>query len=248
MPDNKKRDYMGKVLIIPDVHLKPWIFSKAVDIMENTDCENAVILGDIVDDWGCENNYDLYEETLNVAISFAKRYPYSYWCYGNHDLSYIWSQYDHTGFSILAYDMICDKFEELKDALSPHENIGIIHRLNNTLFSHAGLSRTFVEKQLPQVVDDIDYIIETINKYGYAELWNDDSPIWVRPQYGKLEIEMYPDNLLQVVGHTPVKDVLVQKNLITVDTFSTTRNGIPIGNEKFIWVDTIEKRWGYIDN
>ena len=41
-----------KVLVIPDVHLKDWMFSQAIDIMETTDCENAVILGDLVEDWG----------------------------------------------------------------------------------------------------------------------------------------------------------------------------------------------------
>lgn len=36
---------MSKVLVIPDIHLKPWIFSQAIDIMETTDCDNAVFVG-----------------------------------------------------------------------------------------------------------------------------------------------------------------------------------------------------------
>ena len=239
---------MGKVLVIPDVHLKPWMFDQATDIMESTDCENAVILGDLVDDWGRESDYELYEETLDAAIFFAKRYPGSYWCYGNHDLSYLWSQYDHPGFSIAAADLVCDKLEELRDTLKAPENMGIIHRLDNTLFSHAGLSREFVEAQLYSMMNDLDCMLDIINGYGYDELWEENSPIWIRPQDGNLAKGMFPDDLLQVVGHTPVNEVLVQDNLITVDVFSTTRGGAPIGNEEFIWVDTVEKTWGYIDD
>ncbi|MBP3783275.1 MAG: metallophosphoesterase [Butyrivibrio sp.] len=238
---------MGKVLVIPDVHLKTWMFNQALDIMENSDCENAVVLGDLVDDWGCKNNYELYEETMNAAISFAKRYPSSYWCFGNHDLSYLWSQYDHPGFSIVAADMVCDKFEELRDALETPENLGIIHRIDNTLFSHAGLSRIFVDADLYSMKNDLDCMIDIINGYGYEKLWEENSPIWIRPQYGNLAKGMFPKDLLQVVGHTPVNEVLVQDNLITVDTFSTTRGGTPIGNEEFIFVETVEKTWGYID-
>ena len=182
---------MGKVLVIPDVHLKPWMFDQATDIMENSDCENAVILGDLVDDWGCESNFELYEETLDTAISFAKRYPGSYWCYGNHDLSYLWSQYDHPGFSIAAADMVCDKLEELRDTLESPENFGIIHRLDNTLFSHAGLSKEFVESQLYSMMSDLDCTLDIINDYGYEELWEENSPIWIRPQDGNLAKGMF---------------------------------------------------------
>lgn len=238
---------MSKALVIPDIHLKPWIFSQAIDIMETTDCDNAVFVGDLVDDWGCQYNLELYKETLDAAIDFARRYPDSYWCYGNHDLSYLWSQYDHPGYSIVAADLVCDKLEELRDTLSTPENYGIIHRLDNTLFSHAGLTREFVEAQLYNMMDDIDCMIGIINEYGYDELWEDNSPIWVRPQYGTLAKGMFPDGLFQVVGHTPVKEIFVQPNLITVDTFSTTSSGLPIGNQELCWVDTVAKTWGYID-
>ena len=108
---------MSKVLVIPDVHLKPWMFDQAIDIMENTDCELAVCLGDIVDDWGCEHDVDLYEETLKNAIRFASRYPDTLWCLGNHDLAYVWDQYDHPGYSSYAADTVCDMFETLRDTL-----------------------------------------------------------------------------------------------------------------------------------
>ena len=79
-----------KVLVIPDVHLKPYMFRKADILMERGIAENAVCLMDIADDWNQQYNVALYEETYDGAICFAKKYPNSLWCYGNHDLSYIW--------------------------------------------------------------------------------------------------------------------------------------------------------------
>ena len=74
-----------------------------------------------------------------------------------------------------------------------------------------------------------------------AELWNDYSPIWVRPQIDN--IIPFPENMFQVVGHTPVKETLLSNNILTVDNFSTYRDGSPIGNEKFICIDT--ENWAY---
>lgn len=79
-----------KVLIIPDVHLKPHMFRNADILMERGVAEKAVCLMDIADDWEQQYNVALYEETYDEAIRFAKKYPDTLWCYGNHDLSYLW--------------------------------------------------------------------------------------------------------------------------------------------------------------
>ncbi len=239
---------MSKVLVIPDVHLKPWMFDQAHDIMENTDCEIAVCLGDIVDDWGCEHDVKLYEETLKKAIRFASRYPDTFWCLGNHDLAYMWDQYDHPGYSSYAADTVCDMFETLRDTLESPENLAIIHKMDNVIFSHAGICTSFVEAFLYDVMDDIDYVIDTINGFGAQEMWVDDSPIWVRPQDWDLTADMlYPQGFLQVVGHTPVKRIVEQDNMITLDVFSTYSDGTKIGNEEFYWVDTVSRKYGPID-
>ena len=53
-----------KVLVIPDIHLKPWMFQRAAKIMEQGTAERAVCLMDIPDDWNQEYNINLYVETL----------------------------------------------------------------------------------------------------------------------------------------------------------------------------------------
>ena len=64
-----------KVLVIPDVHLKPWMFDRATEIMKSGVAEKAVCLMDIPDDWGQEYNLGLYEDTFDAAIRFQKAYP-----------------------------------------------------------------------------------------------------------------------------------------------------------------------------
>ncbi len=133
---------------------------------------------------------------------------------------------------------------ELRKAL-PLENVGFIHRIDSTLFSHGGLTAFFVEDHFGETDTDIDFILAKINDMGPKRLWNDDSPLWARPQDGFLR--MFDQGFLQVVGHTPVTAPLLQGNVLTLDTFSTYRNGTPIGDEKFVWVDTVAKTWEYAE-
>ena len=237
-----------KVLVIPDIHLKPQMFNAASDIMDSYECEKAVFVGDLVDDWGCQENVELYEATIKSAIQFVKKYPNSLWCFGNHDLAYLWDQYDHPGYSEYAADTVASGFERLIDAFDDPENAAIVHRIDNCIFSHAGLTKTFVESNLYNEMDDIDYVIDTINTFGYDRMWESDSPIWVRPQLTYPAKGMYPDGFLQIVGHTPVEEPYEQKDLgvLSVDTFSTDSRGELIGNSKMCILDTVSKEYSSV--
>ena len=65
---------MSKVFIIPDVHLKPWMFEKASTLVTKGDYDAIVMLGDLVDDWYQEKNIDLYNETFDDAIAFTSKH------------------------------------------------------------------------------------------------------------------------------------------------------------------------------
>ena len=86
------------VLVIPDVHLKPWMFDRASDLMKEKKADRAVCLMDIADDWNQSLNIDLYNRTYERAIRFAAEYPDTLWCYGNHDLCYPWNRRE-SGYS-----------------------------------------------------------------------------------------------------------------------------------------------------
>ncbi|HAV89937.1 MAG TPA: hypothetical protein DCW44_01485, partial [Eubacterium sp.] len=127
-----------KVLVIPDIHLKKWIFDKAESMLNEGKADRAVCLMDIPDDWYMDFNTELYRDVFDRAIEFAKTYPDTLWCYGNHDVSYPWGRLE-TGYSPCAESIVISKLEELEETIQDSSKIAIIHRIDNVLFSHGGL-------------------------------------------------------------------------------------------------------------
>ena len=231
-----------KVLVIPDVHLKPWMFDRAENVIQKRKVDNIVCLMDIPDDWGQERDVGLYAETYDRVIAFARNHPASLWCYGNHDLSYMWRAME-SGYSYYAEETVYEKLKELRGFLEDHERLKYIHRIDNVLFMHGGLTDEFVKAfSKASHYNDVDAVISEINELGRGRMWQNYSPIWLRPQYGNYR--MYkPRKLLQVVGHTPVKEIKKEGNVISCDTFSTYRNGDPFGTMEFLLLDT--ETWSY---
>lgn len=232
-----------KVFVIPDIHLKPWIFDRVEEFLSKGEYDRIVCLGDLVDDWDQESNLELYEETFERLRSFIEKHPDMLYCYGNHDISYVWSAHE-SGYSEEARNTVLEGISMLKEHL-PQETLGFIHRIDNVLFSHAGLLKVFVDHFLSDQQLNLDDMLIQINSFGKDEMWCNASPIWARPQDGW--IDLYHKDMLQVVGHTPMEKTDYLNGLLTVDNFSTYRNGTPIGDQRFVWVDTVSKEWGFAD-
>lgn len=112
-------------------------------------------------------------------------------------------------------------------------------KIDNVLFFHGGVLDYFVDAYVPRSkYNDVEFVVETINHLGKMEMWNDASPIWLRPQHSKMRLYK-PRKLLQVVGHTPVSKITKEGNLISTDVFSTRRDGSSIGTEEFLLLDTL---------
>lgn len=238
-----------KVLVIPDVHLKTYIYEKAALLMKQENIDKAVMLGDIVDDFGKQNDYQAYEEIYDTAIDFIKEYPDTLLCFGNHDAGYLWNrEQSGTSYSEMTRRAIYYGTSDLIDSFNNRSQIAIVHRIDNVLFSHAGVGAYFVEDTIAVSKQrDIDYVIDVINSMffstdGHDRLWQDDSPIWFRPQGGSGRMFM-PRKCLQVVGHTPMEQVTREKNLLSCDVFSTTWYGEPYGSQEFVILDT--RTWEY---
>ena len=231
-----------RVLVIPDAHLKPWMFDRAIEIMKTGAADQAVCLMDIPDDWGKEYNLGLYEETFDAAVRFQKSYPDTLWCYGNHDLSYEWMQ-PESGFSSVAIPIVNKRLSDLRRELPDESSMKYIHRIDNMLFLHGGLTHAFVKYYASDVdYDDVDAVLEKVNNLGMLQMWDDASPIWFRPQF--YNEKMYKETeLLQVVGHTPVMQIDRQGNVVSCDLFSTYRTGDPIGTEEYLMINT--ETWEY---
>lgn len=233
-----------KYLVIPDIHLKLEIIEKADVAMNSHKFDAAIFLGDFVDDWDKQNNVGLYEQTLNAVFDFMHTYDNAKICLGNHDVSYLW-QINETGYSRIAEVTVIAILSRIMREYG--DRVAFIHKQDNVIFSHAGLTQKFLLRHIPEGAGDIDYIIDTLNKMKSSILWSSYSPIWARPDT-EGRVRFYSKDYLQVVGHTPVIEPTYYplQKLLVCDNFSTYRDGQPIGNQKLMWVDTETKQWGAV--
>lgn len=252
---------MARVLVIPDVHLKPQMFDRAEKILDSDQADFAVQLGDLFDDWDQELNIELYRKTAERAIEFHKKFPKTLWCMGNHDFGYAWEEYGRreTGHSVRAEHAMQHLLLPKMRAAGIHQKV--VHIIDKAIFSHAGLLTLWVEAEQARLgyirshhVDHIE-LRRLCNSASAWNLWSPDSPLWARPQsdYNTMtgqpirgpEPLWSPREYMQVVGHTPMSKVAQYGSLLSTDTFSTTQSGYQIGECRFVIVDTVEKTWRY---
>lgn len=130
------------------------------------------------------------------------------------------------------------KLEELENSLKSPVQINIMHRIDNVLFSHGGLTADFLGWLNKDLLDaDIEEVIAAVNDAPHDYLWNDESPLWFRPQYETREI-FRADIYKQVVGHTPVEKIFEKDGIISTDVFSTYRDGRQIGESAMMVIDS----------
>ena len=227
-----------KILVIPDVHLKPQMFQRASEILEAGTADRAVCLMDLPDDWDRQFDLDLYIQTFDYAIEFAEEHPDTLWCWGNHDLCYKWNRRE-SGYSSTAAYTVLRSLAMLEDVLQEENPIRYVQRIDHLIFSHGGIADCFIDTFVPEKKhNQVDEVIRLINNLGEEEMWNDLSPIWYRPQYSKMK-PYSPEGFIQVTGHTPVKNVYMKDHVISCDVFSAYRNHEPIGTQEFAVIDSI---------
>ena len=233
-----------RILVIPDIHLKDWIFDRAEKILEAGEADRAVCLMDIADDYGQAYNLDQYIKTYDRAIAFAKKFPDTLWCYGNHDICYEINMRE-TGYSKIAEYTVCTKLGELERSLPDPDQLGFIHRVDNLLFMHGGFCSYFADDAIPEdIVKDVNKTVHYINhEIPKMMMWGDWTPLWYRPQIGYRYPLYKEDELLQVVGHTPVKYPMMVNGVLSCDTFSTSSDKTPFGSQEFVIIDSETKEW-----
>lgn len=207
------------VLVIPDVHLKPWMFDAADAAIKQEPPDAIVQLGDLPDDWGMQRRPEAYDALYERAEAFLAAHHDAYWCYGNHDMSHFWDAPE----SGMAKGNVLRHVQERSRAFwdkVPQDRKAFVHRIDNVCFSHAGILQDFIEDE-GLASASTDDALAAINQMGRDELWQEFSPLWARPQgMADLDILYRPQELFQVVGHTPVKYVREEGNLLSCDVFS----------------------------
>lgn len=254
---------MSRVLVVPDVHLKTWMFDRAEKILESGQADFAVQMGDLFDDWDMQFAVAFYEKTVKRAIAFYKKFPKTRWCMGNHDFGYYLPEYGRreTGHSRLLEENMASWLEKDMRREAGIEQ-RIVHIIDNVIFSHAGVMEDYVKRQVPYKSkwdEDEVYIYNLLNDIVPDTLWESNSPIWARPQEDYSEKTGQPllhtflgkmwkaDKYMQVVGHTPMRKITQFDNFLSTDVFSTYNNGAPYGEQKFAIVDTVNKTWQYAE-
>ena len=145
-----------------------------------------------------------------------------------------------SGYSIQARITAIEGITKLENVIGYRYRF--VHRIDDVLFSHGGLTENFVFYSCGYHVKEIDDILAKINRMGQRELWRDSSPIWARPQADFYR--MFRDNIFyQVVGHTPVEEPLDVGGVLSLDLFSTYSNGDAHGNQKLYIVDTATRKY-----
>ena len=226
-----------KILVIPDVHLKGWMFEEADRLMGEHGITQAVCLGDLVDDWDQQLNRAAYEAVFERVFWFDERHPNTLWCYGNHDLSYVWHRLE-SGYSPYQEELVGRKILEMRRKMN--ERLAYAHSVGKCLFTHAGVTWEFLDGLRfrgfkVRGIKSIEDVRDMVNQCGELELWKDESPLWARPSYeGNFRV-FGEYGVLQVTGHTPVGMNYLnrEKTMMFCDNFSTHQNGKPIGPEKF---------------
>ena len=119
---------MSKILVVGDVHNKPEIFKKALQIADKESCDKVLLMGDYLDDFG-----DTPETTFNTIMALRETLedPRVIALIGNHELSYLEDQ-RCSGWTAAKKFLVDEYVERSKLTLSYQES--------NWLFTHAGLT------------------------------------------------------------------------------------------------------------
>ena len=164
---------MSKILVIPDIHLKTHMLNEARKILNTGEMDDCVFLGDLVDDWNQQENPDIYKKTYEVALKFFTDFPKAKFCMGNHDISYVWERLE-SGFSHCCIDICQHYMKILQRTLG--NRMAFVHRIDEVLFSHGGVTALFVSTNIGIKKDDeetINYLnMLPLTEKGRHLYWN----------------------------------------------------------------------------
>jgi len=214
-----------KIICIGDIHGRDcWI--KIVE--QNPDADLFLFMGDYFDSFDVEPLSQI--SNFNSVLKFKNDNPEKViLLIGNHDFHYTsacMGSYSGFNYSIF-YNMHTDLDRLIRTGV-----LKICHRVDNLLFSHAGVTKTWAEKNLIDL-NDLENSINDLsiykpNSFNFTtgvrrSAYGDDinqGPLWVR------ERSLKEDGLkeyIHVVGHTQSKDIVFglnydEVNYIIIDT------------------------------
>lgn len=242
---------MGKTLFVGDVHAKAGrVLERVDDAMGGV--TTVVFLGDLMDDWDADGDRQAASLTRLADWADERRaagVDVRFLC-GNHDLPYLLDPRTD------AYRRVRDASPGFS-ARARHRLEGILPRLTFTpalgltapdgrplLATHAGLTArwaAWARGRLHALGEPVSgdwaadlTLLFSITPAPFGLMagparggWDIPGILWA--DMGELEADPAA-GLVQVVGHTPVPTVTRRGDLWFCDTFSTARDGGPLGD------------------
>ena len=201
-----------KTIAIGDIHgLSIW-----KDIINKENPDKVIFIGDYFDSFDISllDQLNNFQEIIDYKLSTTKEVIL---LIGNHDFHYYPGIYDiqYTGYQTGGSFNITSLIDYNKNHLQ------IAYKLDNILFTHAGVSSRFMNDVFGENewnVNNIDNDLNDLFKYKplvyhfYGrEPYGDDieqTPIWIRPRsLMKSNKKTLRKQLIQVVGHTVVNQI-----------------------------------------
>jgi hypothetical protein len=192
-----------KAIILGDIHGRD-IWKKVVEA--NPDADLFIFIGDYFDSFDIDTSTQIFN--FREIMEFKAKNPDKViTLLGNHDYHYTSGcigSYSGFNYSIL-YNM---KLE--LDELVRNGTLLIAHQIENLLFTHAGVTKTFCEEHKIDTNNLVDSLNEHLifkpivfnfrsgkNNSPYGDDIN-QGPLWVRPK------SLFEDglDLIHIVGHT----------------------------------------------
>lgn len=206
---------MKKRVVIGDLHgIGIW-----KDILNKEKPDSAIFLGDYFDSF----NIPPLVQKINFddLLDYKANHPNTILLLGNHDFHYLSTKIveQYSGYNNETQSLIGYSNNVLDKCLDDGMNIVYIDKINQTIYSHAGVSQKWMNEHIPENnLQLINTASLTSMKFTYRDGgdWYGSSefssPIWIRPE-GLLKCP-YKDNdgiiWNQVYGHTnkiqPTKD------------------------------------------
>lgn len=204
---------MHKTVIIGDLHGRSdW----KLIVHLNPDFTKLVYLGDYFDsfDIKTEDQVNNFLDIIAYKESMKKEGKEVILLWGNHDETYVLGNSGTSGFQEIGQFLITPVLNANKNSLQ------IAYQQDNILFSHAGISESFLNWAVGKNEWNIDNIPEKLNelwkykplsfKFGvgcktYCDPYGDDieqSPLWIRPRSLMKDAKNLKKHFIQICGHT----------------------------------------------
>jgi predicted MPP superfamily phosphohydrolase len=204
-----------KLVAIGDIHGR----SIWQQIVEQEQPDIAVFMGDYFDSFDIPGLDQIYNFQNIIQWKLDNPQCQVIMLIGNHDFHYmpICSE-KYSGFQRALWPEIGRVLEDKRHHLK------MAFKYDDLVFSHAGISPEFLlnnkwgEQDMVEFLNDLWYFQPhkfkfADNGYGHSDPYGDDvfqGPLWIRPKSLMKACQDVKKTMIQVVGHTEVKEVDVK--------------------------------------